>query len=240
MLLITVRCHKGINLQTAGFPTLFYSIDVYSDAPWKLLLWAVAPRRSHATLRAVVCRQVLSWALIPGRAQHDHNTSPLQKQLWWWRDFFPPPLGEVEAVRSCWSTVEIPSETLVLLSVHGKQIFIQDKSHSLSPNWIGPPKFMAWLGVHVWWAGRQSRCSCRFLPHAGGPRLSCHVAADFHAGCIQVLICKLKRFLSRCQTFKWGGRHTYNIIYIIMIIESRGIREICIFSVEKMIFYECT
>lgn len=71
--------HKS---RPGGVPPLtFHSRAVYSDAPWKLLLRAVAPCGSHATLGAIVCRQVLSWALMPGCAQHDHNKPPLQSNF---------------------------------------------------------------------------------------------------------------------------------------------------------------
>lgn len=75
-----LTCHQNINLKScflwSGVPLhtfFFYFLAVYCDAPWKLLLWAVAPCRSHATLGATVCRQVLSQALTAGCGKHDHN-----------------------------------------------------------------------------------------------------------------------------------------------------------------------
>lgn len=115
---------------------------------WKLLLWAVAPYRSHATLGATVCRQVLSRALIPGCAQH--HVPPLRnnfddvESLW---------KQEVDCGTSAKLLIDCGNShrDTVSLSVWRaetprKQIFIQDKSHWVCRNWIAPN---LWLnGVH--------------------------------------------------------------------------------------------
>lgn len=72
---------KRINLNTAGFPPLtvfLYFLTVYSDAPWKLLLWAAAPGGSHATLGAKCVGKFYHGPRCLGVRTNHHNTAHLQ------------------------------------------------------------------------------------------------------------------------------------------------------------------
>lgn len=158
-------------LETGVPPTYFYLQAVYCDAPFKLLVWAVSPCRSHAALGATVCGQVSSWALIPGRAWKtwSEHTALTVAQKTKQNKGTTVSMWNVTQ-RTCTNTgfncgksqggitgVVVSSWVEALGSKYLSKIRALDcLGNELS-------EIYDLMGVHVWWQDNRSKGSCRFL-----------------------------------------------------------------------------
>lgn len=175
----TVKWHQSVNLETAGFPpfTFLFPCCLLRCFQEIITLGSSALQKSREP-QGCMCRQVLSWALIPGCAHHDPNWPPLQSNNDDGENLWPSELDcGTSGNKLLVNCGKIPTKELELLSVAGpegqgnkylsKIRAIDCLGTELPPNlWLdGGPRPMS----------RQSRFRgrCRFLPRRD--RLSCRV-----------------------------------------------------------------